>query len=99
MEELMSPESIIQVYKALGHETRLNILKFLWINDEQCVCEIQTDLKLEQSNISQHLRLLKSAEIISNTKVGNFKHYRLNENHEMFTIIKEVILHYVQSTS
>jgi ArsR family transcriptional regulator len=99
MEAIMTEESIIQVYKALGHETRLNILKFLWINAEQCVCEIQTDLKLEQSNISQHLRLLKASEIIESTKVGNFKHYRLNENHEMFTIIKEAILHYVRSTS
>ncbi|MCK8059273.1 MULTISPECIES: helix-turn-helix transcriptional regulator [unclassified Fusibacter] len=95
----MTKETIIQVYKAIGHETRLNILKFLWINSQQCVCEIQKDLELEQSNISQHLRLLKTSGIITHTKVGNFMHYRINDQHEMYPIIKEAILHYVRSTS
>tara|TARA_Y100000588_G_C14108326_1_gene861855 strand:+ start:498 stop:818 length:321 start_codon:yes stop_codon:yes gene_type:complete len=56
--------------KALAHPTRLRILELLKDHDELCVCHIIDDLELDQSNISQHLRVLKKAGIVTSNKVG-----------------------------
>jgi len=53
-----------KLYKALGHPARIAILEFL-IDEKACVCsDIVDHLPLSQSTISQHLKELKSAEIM-----------------------------------
>ncbi|MBB6216308.1 ArsR family transcriptional regulator [Anaerosolibacter carboniphilus] len=56
--------------KALAHPTRLQILDILKDKDELCVCHIYEDLELEQSNVSQHLKILKDQGILSSRKDG-----------------------------
>jgi len=56
--------------KALAHPTRLRILERLRDEDELCVCHIIEDLELDQSNTSQHLRVLKKAGVVTSNKVG-----------------------------
>lgn len=56
--------------KALAHPTRLRILELLRGHDELCVCHIIEDLDLDQSNISQHLRVLKKAGVVTSRKIG-----------------------------
>ncbi len=62
--------------KALAHPTRLRILELLKDEDELCVCHIIDDLELDQSNISQHLRVLKKAGIVTSNKVGLKVYYK-----------------------
>ena len=51
---------LLDVFKALGDETRLRILKLL--EDEAlCVCEIMEVLGMIQSRVSRHLDILKRA--------------------------------------
>lgn len=64
----------VKVLKALGDETRLKIIEFLK-NGEKCVCEIVPYIGTSQSNISQHLRILKDANIVVDRKEGKSIYY------------------------
>ncbi len=56
--------------KALAHPTRLRILDFLMKQKETCVKSLWEELNLQQSNVSQHLALLKQRGIIDSRKEG-----------------------------
>ena len=58
-------------FKALAHPTRVRILERLATSErELCVCDLIEDLGIEQSNLSQHLTILRKQNLISSTKVG-----------------------------
>jgi len=54
---------LVKYYKALANPKRLTILKLLEEND-LCVGEIVQNLKLRQSNVSQHLHLLRQVGLV-----------------------------------
>jgi ArsR family transcriptional regulator len=56
-------------FKTLSHPVRINILHELE-QGEKCVCEIIERLDIEQSNLSQHLGVLKKQGIIDSRKDG-----------------------------
>lgn len=58
-----------EVLKTLGHPTRVRIVELLR-EGERCVCEIMAELGLEQSNVSQHLAILKRAGLVASRKDG-----------------------------
>ena len=64
--------------KALGQPTRLRILELLR-NGERCVCEIFPAIEEEQSNVSRHLAVLKSAGLVTSRKEGLNVHYRVKD--------------------
>lgn len=59
-----------ELLKALSHPTRIAILELLKSEDQLCVCVINEALNLEQSNISQHLKVLKNCGILTSHKEG-----------------------------
>lgn len=64
--------------KALSHPARIAILKVLAQRNE-CICgEIVGLLPLAQSTVSQHLKELKSANLISGTIEGPRTCYAIN---------------------
>ncbi|WKB34810.1 metalloregulator ArsR/SmtB family transcription factor [Terrilactibacillus sp. S3-3] len=65
--------------KIIGDKTRLKMLAYLK-SGEMCVCEFVDLFELTQPAISQHLKKLRSAGIISERKQGTWVYYRLNEN-------------------
>jgi ArsR family transcriptional regulator len=62
-------EEISETFKALAHPARLKMVVGL-IKDECNVGQIQKVLRLPQSTISQHLRVLKNAGIIKGRREG-----------------------------
>jgi ArsR family transcriptional regulator len=55
---------LAELTKALGHPARMQILHLL-IERNACVCgEIVDELPLAQSTVSQHLKVLKDAQLI-----------------------------------
>lgn len=77
-------------FKALAHPTRVRILERLAKNEEEvCVCELIEDLGIEQSNLSQHLSILRKQQLISSTKVGLKVMYRVKYP-EVLTILENV---------
>ncbi|AOY77612.1 ArsR/SmtB family transcription factor [Clostridium formicaceticum] len=77
--------------KSLSHPTRLEILELLKDKNELCVCEIYEKLDLEQSNVSQHLKILKDQGILSSRKEGLMVFYRVNYL-EIYEILQKVKL-------
>lgn len=84
--------------KALAHPTRLQILERLKREDELCVCHIYEDLGLEQSNVSQHLKVLKDQGILASRKDGLMVMYRVTHPkvYEILGVVKEILLTQLQ---
>jgi ArsR family transcriptional regulator len=66
----------VDILKALAHPTRLKILEML-CDGERCVCEINVLVEIEQSNVSQHLAILKKAGILTSRKEGSKVIYKV----------------------
>lgn len=69
---------IFKAFKALGEPTRLKIIKMLSIQG-MCVCELSEVLDMLQPRVSQHLKILKDAELVMENKEGYFVCYTLNK--------------------
>lgn len=67
------------MFKALGELSRIKIVKLLSIKS-MYVCELESILEMSQPRISQHLKILKKAEIVEMEKQGQRTIYRLNRN-------------------
>lgn len=67
------------LFKAIAHPSRVQILEFL-SSGEQCVCDIILELRLEQSNVSQHLAVLRRENLIMSRKQGLQVTYRLKHS-------------------
>jgi ArsR family transcriptional regulator, arsenate/arsenite/antimonite-responsive transcriptional repressor len=66
-------EEIAAVAKALGHPARIQIVRLL-LDKQSCFgCDMVDKVKLAQSTVSEHLRILKSAGIIR----GEIEHPRV----------------------
>lgn len=59
-----------KIYKALSHPARLEIVKKLAVG-ERCVCELFDESEFTQPNISQHLKVLKDANILISERNSN----------------------------
>jgi len=70
---------MIDIFKALGDETRLRILSLV-IKREACLCEIEKVLNLTQFNTSRHLSCLKRAGIIESRKSAQWVYFTISEN-------------------
>lgn len=65
-----------EILKALAHPVRVLIVASLSDKD-QCVCELNKLAKIDQSNISRHLAMLKKAGIVSDRRDGMKVFYHL----------------------
>ena len=87
-EQIISMKS--DFFKALAHPTRVRILERLAKSEEDvCVCELIEDFGIEQSNLSQHLSILRKQHLIESTKVGLKVMYRVKYP-EVLTILEGV---------
>lgn len=68
---------LVDIFKALGDENRLRIFNLL-LQGELCVCEIESILSLNQSNVSRHLNKLKSMKLIKAKKNAQWIFYSVD---------------------
>ncbi|MCT4509644.1 MAG: metalloregulator ArsR/SmtB family transcription factor [Tepidibacter sp.] len=78
----------VKILKAMAHPIRLKIIKKLG-DQKLCVCELKKDVEFTQSNLSQHLKILKDAGILESEKKGIWMHYRV-KNKEILDLINIV---------
>ena len=64
------------IFQALSHPTRIAILELLR-DRELSARTIQEKLGIEQANLSQHLAILRSRQIVVNRKDGNQVFYSI----------------------
>ena len=67
---------LAEVFKALGHPTRLWIVCSL-AHGEKCVCDFVEGTGEEFSAVSQHLNVLKKARVVTSEKRGKHVFYKL----------------------
>ena len=86
--------------KAMAHPTRISVIEFLR-HGERCVCEIFPALQLEQSNISQHLAVLKKNGVLDSRKDGLRVIYWIKnpEVLEILDLLQGVILRSARATA
>ena len=78
--------------KLLGDKTRLTMVKMLDTND-YCVCEFVELFKMSQPAISQHVRKLKDAGLIGETRRGQWIIYSLNKDSDYYPLIHSLLQH------
>ena len=65
-----------RLYQLLAHPVRLCILDELR-RDEACVCHLQAVLERPQAYVSQQLRVLREAGVVTDRRDGQLVYYRL----------------------
>ncbi len=85
-------EKAATILKLLGDKTRLTMVKMLDTND-YCVCEFVEIFKTSQPAISQHLRKLKDAGVVRETRRGQWIIYSLNKVSEYYPFVQSLLHH------
>ncbi len=67
---------IALVFKALGDENRVHILKSLR-SGEKCACELLEELNIHQPTLSHHMKILCDTGIVTKRKEGKWMHYSI----------------------
>ncbi len=76
-----------ELFKILGHPARLEIL--LEIGEgEACVCHLESVLGQRQAYISQHLMVLRDADLLRTRQEGRYVYYRLSDP-ELVNVIEQ----------
>lgn len=66
--------------RAFNHALRQDILTFLREREQASVQDIEFKLKIHQCVISQHLKILRDASLVSFQTKGWYKMYSVNEH-------------------
>jgi len=69
---------MIKVMNSLSDPNRYRIVKEL-LKRDYCVGGLALKLNISEAAVSQHLNILKDANLIEGEKRGYFKHYRVNQ--------------------
>ena len=76
----MSDEEMAAVGKALGHPARVKIVAYFMECRPHTVGEIAAQLTLAQSTVSEHLRILRSANVLRTEDDGPRTWHCLNRS-------------------
>ena len=78
--EIVMPdtEKAARVFKVLSVETRVRMIELLK-RRSLCVNTLAKTLNITPAAVSQHLRVLRDADLVIADKQGYFVHYRVNE--------------------
>jgi len=85
-------KDMVRVFKGLGHPIRLKIVKKLG-KERLCVCELQKDVEFSQSNLSQHLKIMRDSGILAAEKEGLKVMYQIKDENllQVIDIVKEIL--------
>ncbi len=73
------PEKLARIFKVLSVDTRVRMLALLK-SRTLCVNALARALDITPAAVSQHLRILRDADIVMADKKGYFVHYRVKDS-------------------
>ena len=73
----MDADELARILKVLSVRTRIEILRLLK-ERALCVGALAARLDVTQGAVSQHLRIMRDAGLVTDEKRGYYVHYRLN---------------------
>jgi DNA-binding transcriptional ArsR family regulator len=75
---MSNPEKLARIFNVLSAEARLRMIDLLK-RRSLCVNALAHALGITPAAVSQHLRVLRSADLVTAEKRGYFVHYELNK--------------------
>lgn len=81
-----------ELLKVLGNPVRLGVILELEDHGERCVHELVASLDVSQPLMSQHLRVLRSANLIVGRRDGKEIRYAIADDH-VIHIVRDAIRH------
>ncbi len=89
-----------ELFKALGHPMRLRILELL-MSGEKTVSELQAELEIEASSVSQQLSLMRARQLVDARKNGTNVFYTVRDPliFDLLTIARQIFEHQVAQMS
>ena len=75
----MTEAELARISSVLSSEARVRIVAILKKHGALCVGALCARMGITQGAVSQHLRLLRDADLVIPEKRGYYVHYRLNE--------------------
>lgn len=87
----------VRIYKALAHPIRIKIVMSL-LDGPLCVCVLNENVEFSQSNLSQHLKILKDAGILTSEKDGIRIMYSIKDDEvsHLLKVTEKIIKNEVQ---
>lgn len=86
-----------ELLKILGSPVRVGVILALDDHGEQCVHELTDRLEVNQPLVSQHLRVLRSANLIVGRRDGKEVRYSIADHH-VTHIVRDAITHAQEDT-
>lgn len=65
-----------EVFAALGNPVRRQLLRLL-LDGPRTVTDLASHFDMRRPSVSEHLRVLRDARLVSERRVGRERHYRL----------------------
>ncbi|MFC1586907.1 ArsR/SmtB family transcription factor [Planctomycetota bacterium] len=75
---MINAKRAAQIFKVLSVDTRVQIIQVLQ-GGSRCVNALASRVKVTPAAISQHLRILRDANLVTSNKSGYHVHYSLND--------------------
>ncbi|MCA9687975.1 MAG: metalloregulator ArsR/SmtB family transcription factor [Nannocystaceae bacterium] len=85
-------ERAVEIFKALGDESRLKTLEILSRVPEACVSELAATFDEGVSTVSHRLRLLRSAGLVARRRAGKHVYYSLADDH-VARLVRDALEH------
>lgn len=93
MSNSIQTQRLLELCKAIGNETRYQIILLLRENTQFCG-DLVTELGMAQSTVSHHLKILRNAGIVLAEDRGSWVCYRLNP--EVFEELQDIVSNFTQ---
>jgi DNA-binding transcriptional ArsR family regulator len=87
-------DHMVDVFKALGHPVRLDIMRRMVAVPELACTELEHTLPIAKPTISYHIKMLHRARLINVKKVGKYYYYtpRMDEMNELLPGLAPLLL-------
>ena len=79
MRRTLNEKKLARIFKVLSVETRVRMIHLLK-DRALCVNALAKSLDITPAAVSQHLRVLRDADIVIDEKRGYFVHYHINQD-------------------
>ena len=83
--------SVSDLFSVLSHPIRIKILWLLKRKKQLSVHELQQELKIGQSNVSQHLALLRTHKLVTEERKGKEVHYSLVASKKVSKVLASAV--------
>lgn len=75
----MAPEeAFVKIFSALGDKTRFKLFTLLSEHDAICVSQLAKELSITPACVSQHMKILASANLVTRAREGQRVCYKIN---------------------